>query len=134
MPAWSRSESQNALHMDLMLLDTTPKSSLPSSLPPAAMLGLCFRPSPKGTSASGPSFHPPHYDNPMPGSFAGDNNSTGKFLMFPKPEYPWILVFLMQSEAEYTLGWHLGLTSWKREQRALHGSRTSIPFPHKVSR
>lgn len=69
----------------------------------------------------------------MPGSFAGDNSSTGKFLMFPEPEYPWILVFLTQSEAEYTLGWHLGLT-WKRERRALHGFRTSIPFPHKVSR
>ena len=41
-------------------------------------------------------------------------NSIGKLLMFP--EYPKILVSLMQSKAEYALGWCLALTFCKGEQ------------------
>lgn len=51
-----------------------------------------------------------------PGSFAGDNTTTGKYLMFPESEYPQILVSVMHSEAEYTLGWHLALVFWKGEE------------------
>lgn len=36
--------------------------------------------------------------------------------MFPESEYPQILVSVMHSEAEYTLGWHLALVFWKGEE------------------
>lgn len=52
----------------------------------------------------------------MPGSFAGDSNSIGKFLTFPEPDYPQILVSLMQSKAEYALGWRSALTFRDGEQ------------------